>query len=171
MKHYGIPGKFIWIIKNSYHRMTCKVLHVGKLSESFTVTVLVSTCFWLAHEGNNKRTAKWYPVEHRGAPQLFRVANDISLVSSNNQQVQDKTAQLTANSIKLGLHLKCEQTKVMKVNCTNRQIIVRDTILNEVTSFVYPGSIISTDRGSDEDVKVGINKARVTFNIFIYMYI
>ena len=40
-------------------------------------------------------------------------ADGISLVSSNNQQMQDKTAWLTAYSIKLGLrlHCECEQDK------------------------------------------------------------
>ena len=56
--------------------------------------------------------------------------------------------------------------KVMKVNCTNnRPVKVRDTILEEVTSFVYLGSVVSIDGGSDEDIKVRINKARVAFNM------
>ena len=33
-----------------------------------------------------------------------------------------------------------------------------------VTSFVYLGSVVSIDGGSDEDIKVRINKARVAFN-------
>ena len=37
MRHYGIPGKFIRIIKNSYDKMTCRVLHASGLSDSFTV--------------------------------------------------------------------------------------------------------------------------------------
>ena len=37
MRHSGIPGKFIQIIKNSYDRVTCKVPHAGGLSESFMV--------------------------------------------------------------------------------------------------------------------------------------
>jgi len=93
-------------------------------------------------------------------------ADDISLVSSNNQQMQDKTAQLTANSIKLGLRRNVSKTKVMKVNCTNsRPVKTRDTILEEVTSFVSLGSVVSIDGGSDEAIKVRINKARVAFNM------
>lgn len=37
MKHYSIPKKFIRFIKNSYDRMTCRVLHAGRLSDTFTV--------------------------------------------------------------------------------------------------------------------------------------
>ena len=42
---------------------------------------------------------------------------------------------------------------------------MRDTILEEVTSFVYLGSVVSIDGGCDEDIKVRINKARVAFNM------
>ena len=35
--HYGIPGKFIRIFKNSYCAMTCKIVHSGKLTDSFAV--------------------------------------------------------------------------------------------------------------------------------------
>ena len=131
-------------------------------------------------------------MELGGATRLFRVsADNISLVLSNNQQMQDKTAQLTANSIKLGLRANVSKTKVMKVSSTNiRPVTMRDTILEEATSFVYLGSIGSNNgrldyqplfgKGArapptresggnraynngvpDENIKVRINKARV----------
>jgi hypothetical protein len=37
MTHYGIPQKFINIIRNSYNNMQCRVIHEGKLTESFDV--------------------------------------------------------------------------------------------------------------------------------------
>ena len=37
MGHYGIPPKFISIIKNTYHGMQCQVLHEGCVSEAFEV--------------------------------------------------------------------------------------------------------------------------------------
>ena len=37
MAHYGIPQKFINIIRNSYNNMQCRVIHEGKLTESFDV--------------------------------------------------------------------------------------------------------------------------------------
>ena len=35
--HYGIPPKFISIIKNTYHGIQCQVLHEGCVSEAFEV--------------------------------------------------------------------------------------------------------------------------------------
>ena len=33
MRHYGIPEKFIAIIKNTYEGISCKVLHEGTLTD------------------------------------------------------------------------------------------------------------------------------------------
>jgi len=77
-----------------------------------------------------------------------------------------KTAQLTANSTKLGLHPNVGKTNVMKVNCTNSTpVTMRETILKEATSFVYLSSVVSIVGGLDKDIKVRINKARVVFNM------
>ena len=55
---------------------------------------------------------------------------------------------------------------LIKVICTNnRPVKISDTILEEVTSFVYLGRVVSIDGGSDEDIKVRMNKARVAFNM------
>ena len=37
MAHYGIPQNFINIIRNSYNNMQCRVIHEGKLTESFDI--------------------------------------------------------------------------------------------------------------------------------------
>jgi len=80
--------------------------------------------------------------------------------------MQDKMAQLTANSIKLGLRANVSKTKVMAVSSTNiRPVTMRDTILEEATSFVYLGSIVSHHGGPDENIKVRTNKARVAFSM------
>ena len=46
--HYGIPGKFIKIIKNYYDAMTCKVVNAGKLSNSFAVKTGVKQGFLMS---------------------------------------------------------------------------------------------------------------------------
>ena len=49
MAHYGIPQKFINIIRNSYNNMQCRVIHEGKLTESFDVKTGVkqAACYLL----------------------------------------------------------------------------------------------------------------------------
>ena len=66
MVHFKIPGKFIRTIKNTYDAMTGKVVHAGKLSDSFAVkpgaktrrlfnvTILVPAGDRLHNEGDNR---------------------------------------------------------------------------------------------------------------------
>ena len=42
LNHYGVPDKFINIIRLLYEECTCQVFHNGKLSEEFAVTTGVS---------------------------------------------------------------------------------------------------------------------------------
>ena len=37
MRHYGIPEKFILIIKTTYMGITCRVLHEGTTTDQFEV--------------------------------------------------------------------------------------------------------------------------------------
>jgi len=87
--------------------MSCKVLNAGGLSESFTVNTAVKQgclmapfLFLLAIDWIMKETTreqrngiKWNLGEQLDD---LEFAHDVSLVSSNNHQMQDKTAQLTA---------------------------------------------------------------------------
>ena len=43
MRHNGIPDKFISIIKNTYSGMQSKIIHEGKLTEPFAITILGET--------------------------------------------------------------------------------------------------------------------------------
>jgi hypothetical protein len=45
---YGIPQKFINIIRNSYSNMQCRVIHEGKLTESFDVKTGVKQGYLLS---------------------------------------------------------------------------------------------------------------------------
>ena len=70
------------------------------------------------------------------------------------------------HSAKLGLNPSVGKTKIMKINCTSsRPIKINDRYLEEISSFVYLGSTVSVNGGTDEDIKVRINKARVVFNL------
>ena len=95
MRHYGITGKFIQIIKNSYDKMTCEVLHAGGLSENF-----------MGNTGFKQGCLM--------APFLFLLTIDWIMI--------------------------------MKI--------------------VYLGSVVSIDGGSNEDINVRINKARVAFKVW-----
>jgi len=64
----------------------------------------------------------------------------------------------------MGLRISKEKTKVMTANSKQREIKLKDEELEDVQSFTYLGSIVTSDGGADEDVKSRIGKARQAFN-------
>ena len=53
----------------------------------------------------------------------------------------------------------------MRINNKKQDpITLHDEDLNEVEKFVYLGSVVNKDGGTDEDIKSRINKARHAFN-------
>jgi hypothetical protein len=62
--------------------------------------------------------------------------DDIALISSTQQQMQEKTSLLAETSIKLGLRPSESKTKVMKINAKSKQAIkIKDTNLEDVEEF------------------------------------
>ena len=131
MAHYGIPQKFINIIMNSYNNMQCRVIHEGKLTESFDVkTGIKQGCllspflFLLAID----YIMRWSTRGKRNGIQwtMWKLlddldfADDIALISSTQQQMQEKTSLLAETSIKLGLRPNKSKTKVMKINAKRK---------------------------------------------------
>ena len=101
MAHYGIPQKFTNLIRNSYNNMQCRVIHEGKLIESYDVRtgvkqgcLLSPFLFPLAidyimiesTEGkrNGIQWTMWQQLDD------LDFADDIALISSTQQQMQEK---------------------------------------------------------------------------------
>ena len=157
--------------------LQCRVIHEGKLTESFDVKTgvkqgcLLSPFLFLlaidyimrgSTEGkrNGIQWTMWQQLDD------LDFANDIALISSTQQQMQEKTSLLAETSIKLGLRPNESKTKVMKINAKRKQPIkIKDTNLEEVEESTYLGSIVNIEGGTDADVKNRINKVRVIFNI------
>ena len=92
-------------------------------------------------------------------------ADDISLLSHRHQDAQEKLSRLAEEAEKTGLNINIKKTEVMRINNKKQDpITLHDEDLNEVEKFVYLGSVVSKDGGTDEDVKSWINKARHAFN-------
>ncbi|VDP21953.1 unnamed protein product [Schistosoma margrebowiei] len=91
-------------------------------------------------------------------------ADDLSLLSHTHEQMQIKTANVAAVSASVGLSIHKWKTKVIKFKAENSNpITLDDEYLEEVECFMYLGSIIDEQIGSDADVKARIDKARVAF--------
>ena len=91
-------------------------------------------------------------------------ANDLALLAHNQNQMQDKTCRLETFSAKIGLRNYLSKTELIKINTTaNTPITVGGKLTKEVESFVYLGSTITKQGGTDEDVTSRIGKARCAF--------
>lgn len=175
LRHYGVPTKLVSIIKNSYDGMQCRVIHEGQFTRQFQVRsgvrqgcLLSPFLFLLAIDWIMKSSTK----QRRNGIQwtLWKqlddldFADDLALLSHNQQQMQDKTTVLADTSTQVGLHIHKGKTKVMKINTAATEPVTLDgQALEEVDSFTYLGSIIDNQGGTDADVKARIGKARVAF--------
>ena len=69
-----------------------------------------------------------------------------------------------ATGERVGLRVNADKTKLMKVMTTQVEgVRIGQTLLEEVESFQYLGSIINKTGGTDEDVKACIGKAKQVF--------
>nr|KAG5689406.1 hypothetical protein BaRGS_017924 [Batillaria attramentaria] len=88
-------------------------------------------------------------------------ADDLALLSHSHNQMQDKTTCLEATSTGTGLKINRRKTELMKINTTaNTPVTVGGESIREVESFVYLGSVVNGQGGTDRDVTARIGKAR-----------
>ena len=175
LRHYGIPEKFISLIRSTYKDMTCKVVHAGQLSESFEVQtgvrqgcLLSPFLFLLVIDWIMRTTTKgksngiqwtlWTQLDD------LDFADDLALLSHSHKQMQEKTTLLDTTSISTGLKISKKKTELMKSNTTsNLPVKIGGEEVREAESFVYLGSVVDRQGGTDRDVTARIGKARAAF--------
>ena len=175
LRHYGVPLKIVNLIQCIYQDMGCRVVHAGQTSEKFQVkTGVRQACllspflFLLVIDWIMKETTRG---ENNGIQwTLFEqlddlgFADDLALLAHNQNQMQDKTCSLETFSAKTGLRTSLRKTELIKINTTaNTPITVGGKPIKEVESFVYLGSTITKQGGTDEYITSRIGKARGVF--------
>ena len=91
-------------------------------------------------------------------------ADDLALLSHNHTQMQDKTTKLGRTSACTGLKINKKKTELMKINTANSTpVTIGGEEVKEVQSFVYLGSVVDRQGGTDRDVTSRIGKARSAF--------
>ena len=80
--------------------------------------------------------------------------DDIVLLSSNRQQMQNKINKLNTESRRVGLKMNAEKTKLLRINTTNQESITfEDQIIEEVQKCEYLGATVCKEGGGMEDFK------------------
>ncbi|VDP06614.1 unnamed protein product [Schistosoma margrebowiei] len=90
--------------------------------------------------------------------------NKLYILSHTHEQMQIKIPSVAVASASVGLSIHKGKTKVLKFKAENSNSITLDgETLEDVQYFIYLGSIIDEQGGSDADVNARIGKARTAF--------
>ena len=154
LSNYGLPRKFISIIKALYDGFTCQVIHAGTLTEPLDVRTgvrqgcLLSPILFLMvldwttrHAYGGRRRGIQWGLHQRLEDLEF--ADDIVLLSHRHSDMRDKLLALEQCAKKVGLVINIEKTKVMRIHHqSNDPISLGSRQVDEVNSFTLPGVII-----------------------------
>ena len=91
-------------------------------------------------------------------------ADDIVLLSSRHQDLQDKTTRLSSIAQSVGLHVNTGKTNVMRLNTKqHHQVSIDGNEIKDVNTFVYLGAVLDNEGGSEGDIKRRLTQARTTY--------
>ena len=176
---YGIPGKLIGMAKALYDGFMCAVINEGEITERFPVVTgakqgcCMSSGFlfllvidWVMRKTvDGQRTGiRW---DFTRLLEDIDYADDLLLLTSRVGHMQEKNAglELEENLGRVGLKLNPQKCKWMKVDSWNSEgLRVRDSVVEEVDSFTYLGSQVTSDGGGTLDIKKRTALAYASFN-------
>ena len=153
----------------------CKISHEEKFSEFIEVRngvrqgcILSPTLFLLILNSMMKRVKV---LRKRGRQQSMKVrledldyADDICMLAQRFCDMDKKLKRLKEEAESAGLYININKTKGMRVNTSNIQKFrLENTEIKEIESFVYLGSVVSKNGGTEEDVASRIKKANGVF--------
>ena len=91
-------------------------------------------------------------------PEDLDYADDLEPLSSTVSQCQRKINKLKMTAEKAGLKINIDKTKSMRLNArTNTPLKSGNEAMEDVTKFVYLGSVMMCNGDSDQHVKVRTN--------------
>ena len=176
LAYYGIPEKIIKLIRMAFEPSTCQVVHNGSLTEPFTITTGVRQgCLlspflflividWIMRETtrDRKRGLQWSMMEQL---EDIDYADDIALISQRHMDMKEKLLKLDEEARKTGLKINVKKTKSLRLNHTiEATFTIQQDTIEEVQDFSYLGSAVSTEGGTDQDIRIRIGKAAGVFN-------
>ena len=175
LRYYGIPQIYINLFKNLYQGSTCSVRTDGGCTEDFSiVTGVRQGCvlspllfvlvidFIMRHSVNGPRYGIPWSDDVRLTDLAY--ADDVALLAGTQPALQEMTSHLATEAKKFGLHINCKKTKTMSVcRSTKINLALDGKPIEEVQDFIYLGSIMSKNGGTDADVRRRIGLATMTF--------
>lgn len=183
LSHYGIPEKIVDIIRELYDEAYLKVVHRGQVGSGIKISsgvkqgcILSPLIFniildFVLRLATQKSRGIHWDVINRLLDLDY--ADDIVAMTHTMSELRDFLKDLVESAAIVGLKINVGKTKLMKINpplkvtrATSQQpqcLEINDVVIEEVKEFVYLGSVISVDGGSDEDVRRRVTLANVAF--------
>ena len=97
----------------------------------------------------------------------LRYADDAALLAGNEKELSDLTRKINEVGKQFGMKINIKKTKAMvvskKPNSPKINIAIDGQHIEQVTSYVYLGSLITEDGISEKEIKRRIMIARSTF--------
>ena len=175
LRKYGIPEKIIKMVRLFYEGFKCAVEDQGERGEWFDVkTGVKQGCnmsgflFLIVLDWVMRRTVgcgengiRW---KFTSKLDDLDFSDDLALLSSTRQQMQDKLNKLDQEARRVGLKINTEKTKMMKINPHNQgKIAVAGHDIEDVEQFTYLGAVVCKEGGGMKDLKNRVSKARGSF--------
>jgi hypothetical protein len=92
-------------------------------------------------------------------------SDDIALISSHHEYMQEKTNRLSIFATQVGLQLNTKKTEGMVFNThTQTKLLVDGPTIQQVDKIVYLGIVTSTEESTQKDIKNELSKARTAFH-------
>jgi hypothetical protein len=157
LQHYGIPQKFINIIKSLYEGSKCCVRTISGTIDWFSIDTRVKQgcimsplLFGIAIDWVlNKYTAKkqlcvqWL---NNTCLNVLDRTDYVDLLSSLQHQAQEKVIKLNELAKQVGLQINTAKTQILDFTESNVEIILNGTVLEKLDHFTYLGSKFSKNR-------------------------
>lgn len=174
LKMKGVPRKIINIIQQMYEGSSSKIVHEGEMSRSIEVSqgvkqgcplspILFNLALdWVMQQAIGEQEGMVWNTEKKLNDLDY--ADDICLIAQKYTEMQKKLQNTSDMGKKIGLVINTVKTKAMRLQTNNtRSFQINGEAIKDVTHFTYLGSIISTDGGSERDIKARIGKAAGSF--------
>ena len=172
VKSYGVPIKIINVMKAIYEETKCCIRVGDSVTRDFKIEtgvrqgcILSPFLFILIIDFIMKKEgSKGYGVKI-GEEKIFDLAfaDDIALLDSNENKLQECTNNLKNNAEKVGLRFNVKKCEVMSTLDTNPKIKIENEEVKKTEAFTYLGSKITECGKSTDEIKCRIGKAGSAF--------
>ena len=155
VKFYGVPEKIIRVLQSLYDNTQCCVRTDEGTTEPFKIEtgvrqgcVISPFLFIMVIDYLlNQIEGKGYGIDIGGERKLFNLdfADDIALIDSTNEGLQNCTHDLKEGAAKVGLRFNVKKCEVMTTDCNEPEVFIDAEQVKNTEDFTYLGSKLCTD--------------------------